>query len=182
MKFSRSLRLLAALTAVLIFAATSALAVTAEEGAANLIKKDSDPVLFTLDSLKGNSVSLQDLLGKKAVMLVFWSIFCGPCQEELPLVDKIGKKYKEQGLDVYTINLDGPKRKKNVDALMNMKGFGFEVLWEKVEGAAYLTADAYGVGGTPSLIIIGKNGKVSFAHVGNTTEEALEKEVEAALK
>jgi thiol-disulfide isomerase/thioredoxin len=182
MKFVRSLRLLAALTAVFIFAATSAFAVTAEEGAANLIKKDSDPILFTLDSLAGKPVALQDMLGKKAIMLVFWSIFCGPCQEELPLVDKLGKKYKEQGLDVYTINLDGPKRKKNVDALMNMKGFGFEVLWEKVDGTAYLTADAYGVGGTPSLILIGKSGKVSFAHVGNTSEETLEKEIESALK
>ncbi len=181
MIFTKMAKILVLATA-LALAGSSAFAVTAAEGAANLIKVGSDPILFNLKDIKGNDMVLQDQLGKKAILLVFWSLFCGPCQEELPLVDKLGKKYKEQGFNVWTVNLDGPQRGKAVDKFLTKNGYAFDVLWEKIEGTSYITADAYGIAGTPSVVMVGKNGKVTYAHVGNATEQDLEAAINEAIK
>jgi thiol-disulfide isomerase/thioredoxin len=149
----------------------------AEPGAIKLVEKGAEPILFDLKNLNGDDIKLGDYVGKKSVMLIFWSLFCGPCQEELPLIDKLGKKYKEEGFEVFSINLDGDKRGKAVKKYMKKKGYTFEVLWEKIDGISYVTADAYGVQGTPTTVIVGKGGKVSYVHVGLETEEEMEKVV-----
>lgn len=152
------------------------------EGAAvPLAAIGADPVMFKLNRLGGEPVELAALLNNKAVVLVFWSLFCGPCQEELPLVDQVYKKYADKDLAVFAVNLDGEKRSKAVEKYMEKQGFTFSVLWEIIDGVSYKTADAYGVAGTPTLIVIGKNGKVSFTHVGKTEAADLEKAVQEAL-
>lgn len=168
------------------FLSTQAFAATTtprkvEGGVAPLIEAGADPIDFTLKKLGGGEVALKDLLGKKAAVLVFWSLFCGPCQEELPLMDQLGKKYADKDLLVLAVNLDGEKRAKAVDKYMEKQGFSFSVLWEILDGVNYLTADAYGVQGTPTTVIIGKNGKVTYTHVGQETMDALEKAFQEAI-
>jgi peroxiredoxin len=182
-KLTKTLALAVSLCLVAAFslAAESTTRKSADTEVIKLVKKGADPISFELNDLNGNAVKLDDYVGKKSVMIIFWSLFCGPCQEELPLVDKLGKKYKKDGLEVFSINLDGEKRGKAVRKFMKKKGYTFEVLWERVEGISYVTADAYGVQGTPTTVIIGKGGKVSYVHVGLATEEELEKIVLATL-
>jgi thiol-disulfide isomerase/thioredoxin len=46
--------------------------------------------------------------GPGAKMLVFWSIFCEPCREEMPVIQRIADEYKAAGtLDVLAVNMDG---------------------------------------------------------------------------
>ncbi len=183
----RKLLCTAVLVAAALALATASLAssgATPRKGSegAQMIAVGADPIKFELVKLGADApVKLDDLLGKKAVMMVFWSLFCGPCQEELPIVNKVGEKYREQGLEVYAINLDGEKRAKAVSKYMDKQGFSFDVLWEKIDGISYVTADAYGVQGTPTTILIGKDGKVSYTHVGQATIEEVEVEVKKAL-
>ena len=153
-------------------------------GAANgLIEVGSKPIPFTLYDLDGKPVRLEDHVGKRAVLLAFWSFFCGPCREEIPLLDRIVKKYRDKGLEMLAINLDGPKLEKAVRRYVESNGFGFRVLWEEIDGATFKTADAYGVVGTPSVVLIGKDGTVVWTHVGREDpariEEILRKAVEA---
>ncbi|MBE0616872.1 MAG: TlpA family protein disulfide reductase [Proteobacteria bacterium] len=147
-----------------------------------LIALGAEPIPFTLQDLEGNAVSLGDFKGKKAVLLAFWSFFCGPCREEIPLLDEIVKKYADQGVEMLAINLDGPKLEKAVQKYVAGGNFGFRVLWEEMEGIQYKTADAYGVAGTPSVVLVGKNGKVSWTHVGREEGPTIEKEIQKALK
>lgn len=175
---------LAALFAVLACATSFASATPLKaDGAVELLSVGSDPIPFTLRSLKGTDVKLQDLLAeKKAVLMIFWSLFCGPCKEELPLIDALAKKYADKDLVVLGINLDGEARgKKPVEKYIEKNNFTFVVLWEVMEGTRYTTADPYGVAGTPTLLLIGKKGKISHAHVGQEDEAALDKAIQAAL-
>lgn len=182
---------LAIATLLMIFALTAVSAAQAsseatprktETAAAPMIAVGAEPLNFKLNKLRGEPVELASLLNKKAVMMVFWSLFCGPCQEELPLVDQTYKKYKDSDLEVFAINLDGEKRTKAVEKYMDKQGFSFSVLWEVIDGVSYQTADAYGVAGTPTLVLIGKNGKVAFTHIGKTEAADLEKAVQTALE
>ncbi|NOY44555.1 MAG: TlpA family protein disulfide reductase [Deltaproteobacteria bacterium] len=146
-----------------------------------LLAVGSEALPFTLKDLDGNTVSLEQFRGRKAVLLTFWSFFCGPCREEIPLLDQILKKYQDQGFEMLAINLDGPKLAKAVRRYMDSNGFSFRVLWEEIEGVSYKTADAYGVAGTPSLVLVDKEGKVLWTHVGREEPEKIEAVIRKAL-
>ncbi|PLX43917.1 MAG: hypothetical protein C0609_06870 [Deltaproteobacteria bacterium] len=170
-----------AIAVLMIFTTAAAFAKSVEEASEGMIAVGADPIPFSLIDLDGNTIVLNDMLGDKAVLLVFWSLFCGPCQKELPLVDTITKTYKDKGLNVYAVNLDGPRRGRAVRKYMSKNEFTFSVLWEQIEDAAYVTADAYGVNGTPSIVLIGKNKKIAYVHVGQANEVDLDKAVQQAL-
>lgn len=176
---------LAVLILILFTAAVSFASATPRKGEGGpqpLLAVGSEPIDFTLEKLGGGQAALASDLKNKVVVMVFWSLFCGPCQEELPIVDHIAKKYTGGDVAVYAVNLDGEKRAKAVKQYMDTKGFSFTVLWEQIDGIRYVTADAYGVPGTPATILIGKKGKVSYTHIGQETLEALEKAVKEGLE
>lgn len=146
-----------------------------------MLAAGSDPIPFALQDLEGNTVALADYQGKKAVLIAFWSFFCGPCREEIPLLDEITRKYADQGVEMLAINLDGPKLEKAVKQYVAAGNFAFRVLWEEMEGTQYKTADAYGVLGTPSSVLIGLDGKVSWTHVGREEGPVIEEAIRKAL-
>ena len=160
---------------------SSALKGKASPPPSEMIAVGADPIPFDLKDLDDSTVRLEDYLGKKAVLIAFWSFFCGPCREEVPLLDELTKKYSAQGLEMLAVNLDGPKLKKAVQKYVTDGNFGFRVLWEEMDGANYKTADAYGVAGTPSVVLIDKNGKVSWTHVGREEGPTIEKEIQKAV-
>lgn len=61
---------------------------------------------FTLQNKDGESVALSSFVGKgKWVLLSFWSSWCVPCQEDLPLLNEIYKKFGHK-LSIVGISLD----------------------------------------------------------------------------
>ena len=162
-------------------AATDSTALKGKDDAAGLIKEGSVALPFSLADIDNKAVSLESFAGKKVVLLAFWSFFCGPCREEIPLLDEVTKKYSKDGVEMLAINLDGPKMDKAVRKYMSSNGFAFRVLWEKIEGPKYMTADSYGVAGTPTVVLVGKDGKVSWAHVGRAESSKIEAEIKKAL-
>jgi peroxiredoxin len=58
---------------------------------------------FTLTDLSGKSWHLQDLRGK-VVLVNFWATWCPPCRKEMPDLQALYEKYKDQGLVVLAIS------------------------------------------------------------------------------
>jgi peroxiredoxin len=57
---------------------------------------------FTLTMLDGSKVTLADLKGQ-VIVLNFWATWCGPCREELPLLDSYYAVQKQFGLSVFAV-------------------------------------------------------------------------------
>jgi thiol-disulfide isomerase/thioredoxin len=60
---------------------------------------------FTLTALDGAQATLSQYKGQ-VVMVNFWATWCGPCQQEMPLLDQMYKKYKPAGFTLIGVNVD----------------------------------------------------------------------------
>lgn len=138
---------------------------------------------FSIKDADGAPFRLSDDRGKKAVLIVFWSIFCEPCRIEMPVVQKMHDKYKAGGLDVVSIALDGEPLKNSITGYVKQEGYTFRVLIDELDSQEmFKVADPYGVGGTPTLYLLDKGGKVVLGKAGRLKEEDLEKAILSALK
>jgi thiol-disulfide isomerase/thioredoxin len=60
---------------------------------------------FSLPMRSGGTMTLSKLKGQ-VVMINFWASYCGPCRQEMPLLDQLSKKYKSLGFTLLGVNLD----------------------------------------------------------------------------
>ncbi len=114
---------------------------------------------FTLKSRSGENVRLSDFRGQ-VVLLNFWASWCGPCRQEMPILNSIQKKYKALGFTVLGINVDA-KSKKAINYLKDTP-VNFPVLYDPTSKVSEL----YNVSAMPSTAIIDKDGNVRFIHAG----------------
>src|SRR5207249_1555133 len=60
---------------------------------------------FTLTGRGGRDVSLAQYRGQ-VVMINFWASWCGPCRQEMPLLESIYKRYKKLGFTLLGVNVE----------------------------------------------------------------------------
>ncbi len=138
---------------------------------------------FSIKDTDGNLFSLASEKGKKTILIVFWSIFCEPCRAEMPAIQKLYEKYKDKGLDVISVALDGEPLKSSIVGFVKQEGYTFRVLIDELDAQEmFKVADPYGVGGTPTMYLLDKGGKVVLAKAGLLKEEELDKTVRNLLK
>ncbi len=137
---------------------------------------------FAVKDLEGKEFRLKDSGGKDAVLLFFWSFFCGPCREEIPMINEMARDFSVKGLRVVGVNLDGVEMKKAIDKFAANEKIGFRIVFDELEGDSFRVADPYGVAGTPALFIIDRKGTISYAVVGSVAAPALRAEIEKSLK
>ena len=61
-------------------------------------EKPAGKLSFRTKDLYGNDIDSSILAGKKLVLVNFWEPWCGWCLEEMPDMEKLYRKYKDQGL------------------------------------------------------------------------------------
>lgn len=137
---------------------------------------------FVLDDIDGKPFDFQaSRSNEKIYLMLFWSIFCEPCKEEMPIIKKIVDEYAAKGLSVIAVNLDGGGQLlENIK--MISKKYPFRIFLDKeTDEGGFVIADNYGVAGTPTMYLVGKDGRVTFAEVGRTPKDDIVHAIEKAL-
>ncbi len=114
---------------------------------------------FSLDTLAGVKETLSQYKGQ-VVMLNFWATWCGPCQQEIPLLDQMYKKYKPAGFTLIGIDVD--KAAPPVKALLDRKPVSYPIVLDP----ANEVSKEYHVNDMPSSVFIDRKGQVRFIHRG----------------
>jgi len=114
---------------------------------------------FTLKSNQGKNLRLQDLRGQ-VVMLNFWASWCGPCRQEMPLMDNIYKKYEKLGFTILAVNVD--EDSSDADDFLKSVPVSFPVLYDNDSKVSEL----YDVDAMPTTVMIDRDGNKRFLHRG----------------
>ena len=114
---------------------------------------------FTLASRAGQDVSLAQYKGQ-VVMLNFWASWCGPCRQEMPLLESIYKKYGKMGFTMIGVNVEPDSNAAN--EWLKATPVSFPILYDRDSKVSKL----YDVAGMPSTVIIDRTGKLRVLHRG----------------
>ena len=119
---------------------------------------------FALRSLQGENVRLSEHFGE-VVLINFWATWCGPCRQEMPLLDEIYGKYRRAGLVLFSVNLDEDE---NVAAAKEMAQT-LKISYPVLVDVRKEVARAYQTGTMPLTVLIDREGVVRYVSEGYKT-------------
>ncbi|MDR3192308.1 MAG: TlpA family protein disulfide reductase [Treponema sp.] len=114
---------------------------------------------FTLETLEGGSVTLSGLKGK-VVFLNFWATWCGPCRVEMPGMEALHRRYREEGLEFVAVDI--MENAAQVRNFLKDNNYTFPVLLD-LKGSV---SSGYGIQAVPSTYILDRDGKIIFFALG----------------
>ena len=114
---------------------------------------------FALKSSNGENLRLSEFRGD-VVMVNFWATWCGPCRQEMPLLDELYSRYQRVGFSLLGVNIDD-NSSKAMDMVSEL-GVSFPVLFDSRKEVSKL----YEVAAMPVTVLIDREGTVRFVHHG----------------
>jgi thiol-disulfide isomerase/thioredoxin len=120
------------------------------------------------------TLSMHELTGS-AVILDFWATWCGPCQQEAPIVNRVAQRFADKGLVVVGVNTSDQTGTARQWSLAH--GISYPIVLDEGNQAA----DLYGVSNLPTLVVINRTGKIVAVRQGMTDGTELEELVKQAL-
>jgi cytochrome c biogenesis protein CcmG, thiol:disulfide interchange protein DsbE len=141
---------------------------------------------FYLKDINGNNFFLTDYLGEKAsntcrsIVFSFCASYCQPCKIEIPELEKLAVKYRDQGLRVFLVAIE---RQEQAQKLVMETATTLPVLIDR-----YLVVQKLlGFEGIPYTVLIDSKGVARFISTGFSEDHAseimarFEQEVRACL-
>ena len=114
---------------------------------------------FQLNSNGGKPVALADLKGQ-IVLLNFWASWCGPCRQEMPILEQLNRQYHAKGVTLLGVNVE-PDSAAAVNWL-KATPVTFPILFDTDSKVSKL----YEVEGMPNTVIVDRKGVVRYIHRG----------------
>lgn len=114
---------------------------------------------FVLKSSTGENLRLSEYRGD-VVMINFWATWCGPCRQEMPLLDELYGRYQRVGFSLLGVNIDDDSRR--AMAMVKELGVRFPVLFDEEKKVSKL----YEVEAMPLTILLDREGTVRHIHYG----------------
>jgi thiol-disulfide isomerase/thioredoxin len=108
----------------------------------------------------------------KLVLLNFWASWCGPCRDEMPLLDAVAKEHAAAGLQVIGVAVDETTA---VRAFLAKRPVAYPILIDAPSGAAdssRLFGDDRAV--LPYSVLIAPDGRLLTRRFGSFTRATLE--------
>ena len=114
---------------------------------------------FALKSSTGENMRLSEYRGD-VVMINFWATWCGPCRQEMPLLDELYDRYERVGFNLLGVNIDDDSSRA-MDMVREL-GVSFPVLFDNRKEVSKM----YDVDAMPVTVLVDREGNVRFVHQG----------------
>ena len=108
---------------------------------------------FTLKSATGANLRLSEFRGE-VVMINFWATWCGPCRQEMPVLQELYSRYHDVGFELLGISIDGNNANaKNMAKRLKVK---YPILFDSEKNVSEL----YDVDAMPTTVMVDRDGRV----------------------
>jgi peroxiredoxin len=121
---------------------------------------------FTLDMLDGPETTLSDLRGQ-VVLINFWATWCPPCRAEMPAIQEVYDRYRDQGFVVLAVDLrEGDAQVKGFIEQMELT---FPILMDR-DGDV---SERYRIRSIPTTYFVDRSGVIQDVVIGGPMPRAL---------
>jgi peroxiredoxin len=134
-----------------------------------------DAPVFTLQTLSGGTISLDELRGQ-VVLVNFWATWCPPCRIEMPGFERVYREKQAQGFAIVGISTDRAGTA-TVRGFLEARGITFPVAM----ATGQVVRDFGGVRALPTSFLIDRQGRVRHEVRGYFAEPALRLAVDRLL-
>jgi peroxiredoxin len=114
---------------------------------------------FELPTLDGGSVSLEGLRGR-VVLLNFWATWCGPCEAEMPAMQRLYDAFAGPEFEMVAVSVDASRD--DVDAFQKRLALGFPIALDPEKRVA----NAYQSHRFPESYLIDRDGRILSRYIG----------------
>jgi peroxiredoxin len=90
------------------------------------------------------------------VLLNVWATWCGPCEAEMPSMERLHRTYADSGLRIVAVSVDEPGNGDAVREFIARYDLTFEVLHDPTKHII----DTYRTNGVPETFVIGRDGVI----------------------
>jgi thioredoxin:protein disulfide reductase len=148
----------------------------------NRVLADTTPASFdpmpagSLTLLNGGKLDLASLRGK-VVIIDFWATWCLPCISEIPMFNDLNKQYKANGVELLAVSLDD-QGASIVKPFLKEHPMNYTQAIKDQKTAELFKVDESAL---PVALIVDKQGRIRFRHVGRTEKEVFESEIKQLL-
>lgn len=157
------------------------------EAIKNAIAKEQEPTVIELktnnEQLINATISKNKVIftgqENKVVLLNFFATWCPPCKAEIPHLNRLKERYKEQ-FEVIGVLVEKNKTKEEINAFIEEYNIQYPVTNNP---SNFTLADAVGgVKSIPTMLLFDKNGTLIRKYVGIVPEEMLEIDIKKGLE
>ncbi|EIJ78502.1 thiol:disulfide interchange protein [Bacillus methanolicus PB1] len=128
---------------------------------------------FTLADINGKEIQLADYKGKR-VLINFWGSWCPPCKKEMPHLQKLYEKYKDENFIIIAVNSTvTEKRKEDAVRFVERHRLTFPVPMDEKNQVSSM----YDVLSYPTSFFVDSDGVIRSRIIGEMNERFIEKEI-----
>ena len=98
----------------------------------------------------------------QVVILNVWATWCGPCQVEIPTLERLYKEYGDKGLKLVAVSIDDYVSEDSIRSFARNYGMTFEILHD----STHAIERQYQVTGYPETFVIGQEGTIRKKWIG----------------
>lgn len=117
---------------------------------------------FSLKNIEGGLFRLNDILGRKIIVVEFWATWCTPCKKLLKRLNTIQKQYRGQ-VEVVAISVDEASAFSAIESYIKVRGFEFTVLLDADSKVARIYNPTLKV---PYTMIVNYQGEIVYTRPG----------------
>jgi thiol-disulfide isomerase/thioredoxin len=119
-----------------------------------------------VESLGGKDLGIGDYRGK-VVLLDVWASWCGPCKQELPMLDDMAKRLRADGVEVLAVSID--QERANLVKFLKVRPRWSLTIAHDPQGAI---ADRLAPEKMPTSYIIDREGIIRYINSGFEPSDA----------